>query len=82
MLLIFGTRAFETLIVLVSFSCPHCGVNAQQRVTQIANRFTLFFLPLFTVSTKHYVQCEHCGVATALTAEQAAHSVEWAASRR
>jgi predicted RNA-binding Zn-ribbon protein involved in translation (DUF1610 family) len=81
MLLIFGTRAYETLIVLVSFVCPHCGVHAQQSVTKVANKLTFFFIPLFTVSTKHFVQCHNCGVATAVTAEQAAHSVEWAASR-
>ena len=81
MLLIFGTRAYETLIVLISFVCPHCGVNAPQRVTRLDNRFTLFFVPLFRVSSKHYVECSHCGTTTALTAEQAAHSVEWAASR-
>jgi transcription elongation factor Elf1 len=82
MLLIFGTRAFETLMVLVFFSCPHCGVHAQQRVTQIANKFTFFFLPLFAVSRKYFVECDNCGAVTALTSQQAAHSIEWAASQR
>jgi hypothetical protein len=82
MLLIFGTRAYETLIVLVSFVCPHCGVDAQQRVTKLTNRVTLFFVPLFAVSTRYFVECEHCHVATALTKDQAAHSVEWAAANR
>lgn len=82
MFLIFGTRAVETLIVLVSFVCPHCGTDAQQRVSKLANKFALFFVPLFTISTKYYVACSHCGVATALTQQQAQHSIEWAASRR
>ena len=81
MLLIFGTRAYETLLVLVSFVCPHCGVDARQRVMKTANRFTLFFVPLFAFSTKYYVHCDNCGVATALTRDQASHSLEWAASR-
>lgn len=82
MLLIFGTRLYATLVVVASFVCPHCGVNAQQRVTKAANKFTLFFVPLFAVSTKYYVECTHCGVATAITKEQAEHSVEWAALQR
>lgn len=79
MLLIFGTRAYESLIVLVSFVCPHCGVDARQRVAKSANKFTLFFIPLFAASTRHFVECQNCGVATTLTKEQANHSVEWAA---
>lgn len=82
MLLIFGTRLVETLLVLVTFVCPHCGVNANQRVLKIANRFTLFFIPLFTVSTRYAVECQHCGTVTGLTREQAEHSAQWAASRR
>ena len=82
MLLIIGSRLYETLVVLVSFVCPHCGVDAQQRVVKLANRLTLFFVPLFAVSTKYAVQCGHCGTTTALTRQQAEHSVEWAAAQR
>ena len=78
MLLIFGSRAYETLVVLVSFVCPHCGVDARQRVMKYANRFTVFFVPLFSFSTRYFVTCENCGVATSLTRQQAEHSVEWA----
>ena len=80
MFLIFGTRGYQTLLVLVSFICPHCGVDAHQRVSKVATKFTLFFVPLFTVSTKHFVDCTNCGARTALTKEQAQHSLEWARS--
>ena len=82
MLLIFGTRLTDVILVLVSFVCPHCGVDAQQRVTKTANRVTLFFVPLFAISTRYHVHCTHCGAATALTKKQAEHSVEWAAQQR
>ena len=82
MLLIFGSRAYETLIVLVSFVCPHCGVDAQQSVTKVAQRFTLFFVPLFAFSTKYFVECSHCHVSTSLTQQEANHAVDWAAARR
>jgi len=81
-LLIFGTRLSDTIIVLVSFVCPRCGVAAQQRVTKTANRITLFFVPLFAISTKYHVHCSNCGAATPLTKKQAEHSVEWAAQQR
>jgi len=67
MLLIFGTRAYETLLILVSFVCPHCWVEARQSVVRMATQFTLFFVPLFTVSTRYLVDCAHCGTRTALT---------------
>ena len=81
MILIFGTRLYETLLVLVTFVCGHCGVNASQRVTKLANRFTLFFIPLFAVSTRYAVQCSNCATVPPLTREQAEHSLEWAAQR-
>ena len=82
MLLIFGSRAYQALLVLVSFVCPHCGVQAQQQVVKTAQRFTLFFIPLFSFSTSYAVHCANCHAATALTREQAAHSLEWAATTR
>lgn len=77
MLLIFGTRAYETLIVLIMMVCPNCHVEAQQQVTKVANKFTLFFIPLFAVSTKYFVECSNCHALTPLSQEQAEHSAEW-----
>jgi hypothetical protein len=82
LLLIFGTRAFDYVLLVVTFECPHCGVSAQQTVYRQATKVTFFFLPLFTISTSYYVVCSHCGTPTSLTKEQAQHSLEWAASRR
>jgi len=81
MLLIFGTRVSAVLIVLVMMVCPHCHVEAQQRVVKHVNKFTLFFIPLFPVSTRYFVECSNCGAATALTKEEADNSVAWVAGR-
>jgi hypothetical protein len=80
-ILLFGTRAYFQEIVLVSFVCHFCGVAAPQQVYRRVNRFTLFFLPLFTVSRKYFVECSNCGGATQLTEDQANHASQWAASR-
>jgi hypothetical protein len=81
MLLIFGTTLHETLINVVSFVCGYCHVQAPQNVIKRSHRFTLFFLPLFSFSTRYVNQCTNCGAETALTAQQAQNSLEWSARR-
>ena len=78
--LLFGTRPTLTLLVVVRFVCPICGVDAPQHVYQQANKFTLFFVPLFTFSKHHYNQCTNCGGTTDLTAQQVDHALAWSAS--
>jgi hypothetical protein len=80
MILLFGTKSYETLLTVVSFACHYCGMTAPQRVFKRATRFTLFFIPLFTVSSKHFVECSSCAGTTSLTADQARHSLQWAAT--
>jgi hypothetical protein len=81
MLLIFGTTLHETLINVVSFVCGYCHVQAPQNVIKRSHRFTLFFLPLFSFSTRYVNQCTNCGAETALSAQQAQNSLEWSARR-
>jgi hypothetical protein len=76
--LLFGTRPILTLLVVVTFRCDYCGQNVAQHVYKQANRFTLFFLPLFTFSTSYFVECTNCGGATSLTEAQARRSMETA----
>lgn len=82
MFLLFGTRASESVLVVVTFVCNYCGVNAAQRVVKRVTRFTLFFVPLFPVSTSYFVACSNCGGTTRLTAQQANNSLQWAARTR
>ena len=80
MFLLFGTRGSAIILTIVHFACRICGVNAAQRVVKQQNKFTLFFVPLFSVSTSYEVECSNCGGATALTRHQAENAIEWAAS--
>ena len=82
MFLLFGTSVRETIINVVTFVCGYCSVRAPQNVIKRSNRFTLFFIPLFSFSTKYVNQCANCGRLTGLTQEQARHSLEWAAAQR
>jgi zinc-ribbon family len=76
--LLFGTRASDAVINVVAFVCNYCGVHAQQQVVKRSTRMTLFFVPLFTVSSSYYNTCNNCGGTTKLTKAQAQHSLEWA----
>ncbi|TFC80384.1 zinc-ribbon domain-containing protein [Cryobacterium cheniae] len=78
MFLLFGTRAHQALINVVSFACAYCGTLAEQHVIKRSTKFTLFFIPLFPLSSRYINTCTHCGGTTRLTAAQARHSLEWA----
>ena len=81
MFLLFGTDPSEKVINVVSFVCGFCGVDARQNVITSSTRFTLFFIPLFSFSTRYRNECTNCGAETALTAAQARQSLSWSASR-
>jgi hypothetical protein len=82
MLLIFGTTLRDRILAVVSFVCEYCGTRSTQDVIESATKFSVFFIPLFTVSRRYVVVCSNCGGATALTREQATHGLEWAARNR
>jgi hypothetical protein len=76
--LLFGTRPALTLLTIVTFRCDYCGHTVAQHVYRQTNKFTVFFLPLFSFSTSYFVECTNCGGSTALTEAQARRSVETA----
>ncbi|MDQ0894970.1 zinc ribbon domain-containing protein [Agromyces ramosus] len=82
MLLIFGAWPRERVLTVVTFVCEYCRTRASQDVVERATRFSVFFIPLFTVSRQYFVVCSNCGGMTPLTREQATHGVEWAAQNR
>jgi hypothetical protein len=76
--LLFGSKAVDAVINIVTFICGYCGVAADQRITKRATKLTLFFVPLFSLKSSYFNECANCGGITPLTAAQADHSVEWA----
>ena len=80
MFLLFGIGSSEKIIDVVSFVCGFCGATAPQNVIKSSNRFTVFFIPLFSFSTRYRNECTNCGAQTALTSAQARHSIDWARS--
>ena len=61
MLLIFGVRVYNQLLATVAYVCENCRQYAAHHVTKRGRKVTLFFVPLFPLSTKYLDQCSFCG---------------------
>ncbi|WP_445337175.1 zinc-ribbon domain-containing protein [Clavibacter sp. CFBP 8614] len=82
MILLFGTRARDALIVIVTFACLRCGVANPQRVLHRTVRLTAFLVPLIRLRSTYRVVCPTCALETRLTKDQAMHALEWAVRNR
>jgi zinc-ribbon family len=71
MLIIFGTRGYLTTLAMLTFLCPSCQNPAAHALRKRVTKFTLFFIPLFPISTSHHLQCTFCGRAGTVSKEQA-----------
>jgi len=58
--LIFGLSAKQVLLATLFYVCEVCGNQAAHQLVKRTNRFTLFFIPLFPVSTRYIDTCAFC----------------------
>jgi hypothetical protein len=58
--LIFGLSAKQVLLATLFYVCEVCGNQAAHQLVRRTNRFTLFFIPLFSVSTRYIDTCAFC----------------------
>jgi len=58
--LIFGLSAKQVLMATLFYVCEVCGNQAAHQLVKRTNRFTLFFIPLFPVSTRYIDTCAFC----------------------
>ncbi|MEE1757219.1 zinc-ribbon domain-containing protein [Streptomyces sp. SP18CS02] len=70
-MIVFGTRAYLHQLAVPTLVCGRCGRSAAHPLRKKVTRFTLFFVPLFTVSTKYATQCALCGAEQRVTRAQA-----------
>lgn len=71
-MIILGTRRKIVRLALLQLVCGSCGNPAAQALDRVVNRFTLFFVPLFPISTKHFLQCTLCGAGREVSKDEAA----------
>jgi len=69
--LIIGFGVRETLLSTLVFTCETCGSHAAHELTEQRRRFSLFFIPLFSVGTKYLDTCTACGRTIEVSKEQA-----------
>jgi hypothetical protein len=70
-MIIFGTRGYVIQLAILTFVCGNCGNPAAHTLRKYVTKFTLFFIPLFPVSTKFRTQCTFCGIEHRIPKEQA-----------
>lgn len=60
-MIIFGIRGYADVVATLTMVCPHCHNPAAHRLHKLRRKFTLFFVPLFVVSTRYVMDCTFCG---------------------
>lgn len=70
MFLIFGLSTKSQLLGLVSFVCRVCGNSGPHQLVREKTRFSLFFVPLIPIRTRHAVHCRVCGARTLVRADE------------
>jgi hypothetical protein len=70
-MIIFGTKGYLYQLAVLTLVCGQCGNPAAHTLRKRVTKFTLFFVPLFPVSTKYATQCTFCGAERKVTEEEA-----------
>ncbi|MBY8339308.1 zinc ribbon domain-containing protein [Streptomyces spinosirectus] len=70
-MIIFGTKGYLYQLAILTLVCGNCGNPSAHTLKKRVTKFTLFFVPLFPISTKYATQCTFCGIEHRLTGEQA-----------
>ena len=80
-MIIFGTKGYIYQLAILTLVCGQCGNPSAHTLRKRVSKFTLFFVPLFPYSTKHYTQCTFCGVEHQVPNEQAGQLLAQAGSQ-
>ncbi|MGW5678667.1 zinc-ribbon domain-containing protein [Streptomyces sp. NPDC003860] len=70
-MIIFGTKGYLHQLAILTLVCGQCGNPAAHTLRKRVTKFTLFFVPLFAISSKYGTQCTFCGAESQITHEQA-----------
>ncbi|WP_329401732.1 zinc-ribbon domain-containing protein [Streptomyces melanogenes] len=79
-MLIWGTKGYLYQLAMMTLVCGNCGNPAAHGLRKYVTKFTLFFIPLFPVSTKYRTQCTFCGMEQQITKEAAEQLLATAAA--
>ncbi len=70
-MLIFGTKGFKKPLgpSKLTQTCSHCHNNVNFETFEVGRKFSLFFVPLFTLQRKKMVLCPICSYGYDVTDE-------------
>ncbi|MDF2747093.1 MAG: hypothetical protein K0S98_1378 [Propionibacteriaceae bacterium] len=71
MLIIGGITVNEVLLSTLFFTCETCGNHAAHQLTKHSRKFSLFFIPIFTVGSQYLDTCTACGRVLEVSKDQA-----------
>ena len=70
-MLIIGFAVTEALLATLVLPCEVCGNHAAHQLTKQSRKFSLFFIPLFSIGTKYLDTCTACGRIIEVSKDQA-----------
>ncbi|HYP43844.1 MAG TPA: zinc-ribbon domain-containing protein [Propionibacteriaceae bacterium] len=70
-MLIFGLGVSEVLLATLFFACETCGNNGAHQLLKRVRKLSLFFIPIFPLSTRYFDSCSACGRMLEVSREQA-----------
>lgn len=78
MFIVWGTKGFikDLGVMLHSQACPICAQETHWLIKKVGKKFTIFWIPLFTTSSKYYKVCPHCQNAYEITKEEATQLIQ------
>jgi len=69
-MLIWGWQKRVYTLAMITLVCGRCGNPAAHALRRLVTKFTLFFIPLFPLSTKHFLECTWCGASSPIAVPQ------------
>lgn len=71
MLVIFGLSRRERVLAALPRPCGHCGHGGPQALVRRSRRFTLFFVPILPLGSRHEVVCRWCTASARVSRDEA-----------
>ena len=71
MLVIFGIKRYVERLAVLTLTCPNCGTTSAHPLDRDYGKFTLFFIPIFTIRSRYETQCSHCGYVARVAKQRA-----------
>jgi zinc-ribbon family len=70
-MIIYGWRRNVLDLTTATYLCGRCGNPTAHALRRAVTKFTLFFIPLFPISSKYFTVCTFCGATNKLTKQEA-----------